>query len=202
MSEEITTDSCISDTETGMELLKSKTLHHNHSACCWDFKKCGMSCSKSPPPTPQRNTLQQWYSEKKQSILSLYFCVYMFMCVRVRAHSACVKRQADMLTDSQKRIFCLLLSERLILRQCPHLSVSLPVVCLSQYLINLTCSVSEPFQQDWAERINRSFIPSSPRLNDRWVIESFPVFFSLLCFELLRPVYPKISKIDQLSSYD
>lgn len=117
--------------------------------------------------------------------------VTVFLCVRVnvRAHACtqCMCKEAGRHADwqSEEDFLSVAQWEANPPPVCPHLSVSLPVVCLSHYLINLTCSVSEPFQQDWAQRINRPFIPSSPRLNVRWVIESFPVVFSLLSFFLI-----------------
>lgn len=182
MSEEITTESCISDTETGMELLKSETLHHNHSARCWDFNKTWDKLQHK-----ETHDSSDTAGEKKTVNTShCILCVHVY--VRAHACTQCMCKEAGRHADwqSEEDFLSVAQWEANPPPVCPHLSVCLPVVCLSHYLINLTCSVSEPFQQDWAQRINRPFIPSSPRLNVRWVIESFPVVFSLLFFFLNR----------------
>lgn len=180
MSEEITTDSCISDTETGMELLKSETLHHNHSARCWDFNKTWDELQHK-----ETHYSSDTAGKKTVNTVTVFLCVHVY--VRAHACTQCMCKEAGRHADwqSEEDFLSVAQWEANPPPVCPHLSVSLPVVCLSHYLINLTCSVSEPFQQDWAQRINRSFIPSSPRLNVRWVIESFPVVFSLLSFFLI-----------------
>lgn len=108
------------------------------------------------------------------------------LCVCLCTRSACVKRQADMLTDSKKRIFCLLLGERLILHQCPRLSVS-PSVCLPLWSISALQSQS-PSSSTELRETSRPVTASSLWTKIRWVME-FPScrsFLHLISFAPLK----------------
>lgn len=129
------------------------------------------------------------HSTLKQRINTLRCSISVCVC----AQSA---RQVDTLTDSQKRIFCLLQWEA----NPPPTTVSPPDVCLSQDFP----PVSELLQQDWTERVNRPFTPSSPRTNVRWVIFlALRLFVSFWPhFKLFWTVPLTFSKSDQLSNGD
>lgn len=137
----------------------------------------------------------QYTKTKNRYIQFLYFNVY----VRLHPYVCCAQseRQADMLTDSQKRISCRLQWEANP-PPCPHLTVSLPDVCLSQNLADLTCSVSELFflaGLNWENQQAFHFLLYA----DKHQVGHFSgfvfIFHFLHCFELFWPVQLNLSKI-------